>query len=166
MAADEVTSSEFRIVRDRALHGVAIERARIGDRSVHAVFLLDGYVQNGGVYHGTELSDEEFEAGLAGFEWLGLTEMAEVLCEAKRLDRLHESMSDEELEDDDSEHVLDERYYGLNRAIDPAIEARWSADPESFAPITESDREAYEARQQRLGRMIAGFEADGRARNP
>ena len=58
--------------------------ARVGDRALADALKAHVLVMSGGVHHAVEvLSDEEVEAAVGGFQYLGLRAIAELLCRVR-----------------------------------------------------------------------------------
>ncbi|MFO6453778.1 MULTISPECIES: hypothetical protein [unclassified Aeromicrobium] len=106
-----------------------------GDVALHAVLRVHGLVENGGVLHATESLSAlgELETGLAGFEWLGLGEVAALIREAA-------ARAEDPAIGDDGLDVLEQesnaRYSALvpdDEALESALRDRIAKDPGAFA---------------------------------
>src|SRR5690349_4793022 len=124
-ARPQLTPSE--LVWNRAC-GFDSAGFREGDLALAAVILVDGYIQNGGVGHAFDLTPEELAAGIAGFEYFGLHEMATIIRPHKGLD--------------EAEH--NRRYYAFSRPVNHIrvkFNEMFRDHPERFAPLSKSPPE-------------------------
>jgi len=96
-----------------------------GDLALGALLLVDGYIQNGGVGHAFDLGPEELAAGLAGYKYFGLHELAALITPHP---------GEQEVE-------YNRRYYEFtnrDNAINAKFEEMFREHPERFAPLGEA----------------------------
>jgi hypothetical protein len=67
-------------VWNRAAFDSAGDRDRRENRALADLLLFHGYVMNGGLGHGFDLSTDEVAAALDGFRFFGFTELADFLA--------------------------------------------------------------------------------------
>ncbi|MFW5472501.1 DMP19 family protein [Knoellia sp. CPCC 206450] len=113
------------------------EDAREGDRALHGALLFHGEAMSGGVLNGFEaLEEDELEAARAGFEWLGMSEVASLLG------RMADVIDATDLDDDEAADALESRldrdYDALvpaDRTLEDALRRRLTEDPDAFGPV-------------------------------
>jgi hypothetical protein len=118
--------------KDRVWNRAALDdggpNALAGDIALASLLALHGMVMNGGIEHALEtLEPMKYEAGVAGYEYFGLSKVAALLRRAQRAGSL-------ELE------RLDEEYGTLipsDQTIDLFFEQRFQSAPWAFAPLAE-----------------------------
>jgi hypothetical protein len=95
---------------------------REGDRALAALLLVDGYIQNGGVCHAFDLTPDKLSAGLAGYAFFGLDELAAII-------KPHGGGEEAE---------YDRRYYAWTQPvcrIRAKFDEMFRNHPERFAPL-------------------------------
>jgi len=115
--------------RDKVWNRAALEAGGAnpleGDKALAALLSVHGMVMNGGVDHALDvLPPSEVAAGIAGFRYFGLAEVAAVLeaASASNLDR----------------EFFDLKYAALIPADDIVVDAfhrKYRASPDAFAPL-------------------------------
>lgn len=108
--------------------------ALAGDVALHWALMAHGLVANGGVMHAAECLDvQELQAACDGYRWLGLHEVADLLCEVDVL------VGADDLDDDAAdalERNSNDRYNKLvedDQALEAAFRIRFADEPEAFA---------------------------------
>lgn len=115
--------------RDHVWNRAAVEAggaaAREGDRALASLLAVHGMVMNGGIDHAIEvLATAEFAAGIAGFRYFDLVEVASVLEAATVADM--------------GWGLLNSKYGALvpeDAILVRAFERKYLASPAAFAPL-------------------------------
>lgn len=126
-----------------------------GDVALHWAILAHGLVANGGVIHAAEWLDaQELQAACHGYRWLGLLDVADLLCEVSVLVGADRG-------DDDAAEVLernsDERYNSLvedDQALEAAFRTRFADQPQAFTSVRALTRVGIVARGRSVWRSL------------
>lgn len=101
-----------------------------GDKALAALLLVHGVVMNGGIDHAlVALSTDEYNAGIEGFRYFGLTRSATVLEEAR-------SAKEADIDRLNTEYGI--AVPGDNKLVH-AFHLKLAASPEAFSPLREPD---------------------------
>lgn len=121
MAANRPWTDAERRVWNRALYQEGTD-LRDGDLALGELLHVDGYIQNGGVGHASDLAPEELARGIKGYEFFGFHELAAVIKPHR----------------DDEEADYNHRYYRFTRGENMIIkkyQQMFAEHPERFAPL-------------------------------
>lgn len=129
-------STEATEIWNRATRGGTATRP--GDAALTAILEFDGLANNGGLSHACDvLTDQELTAAEAGYRYLQMPAVAEMIVEARAL-------SGENPDHDEPFDRLEAGFFDLidhGKVTDRQFETMLRERRDDFAPVTESDRE-------------------------
>ncbi len=109
-----------------------VSRLREGDRLLAAMILAHGAVMNGGVLHAVESLDEgRLAAANEGYRYLGLSDVASLLAEARAIVLADEESAEREFEFNARYDVL----IPADNTLTALFESVLLENPSAFAPL-------------------------------
>lgn len=127
------------LVWNRAAMEAGGSDPRPGDVALASALSVHSLAMSAGLLEGVErATTQQLDAADAGYRWLGLTAVADVVQMVRR------EIDAGALDDDERAVALelraDHEYEHVDEMIVEAFEGRWVEDPEAFAPLAPSEQ--------------------------
>lgn len=127
------------LVWNRATMEAGGSDPRPGDVALASVFSVHNLAMSAGLLEGIQrATTPQLDAADAGYRWLGLPAVADLVLTLRR------EIDAGAMDDDERAEALDmradEAYAHVDEMIVEAFGRRWAEDPEAFAPLTSPEQ--------------------------